>query len=280
MGRALLMHSKGLQMHKKQYTLWVNVHSWPISAQFLSLIFGCMFRISLRKLISLFALVLVGLSSFGQLTNFHHFDVRKFNLGFTMGLNVARFDMTNQINQRDPNTKSLLLDVEPVSKPGIYLGLVTNFKVINNIDVRFLPSVSLEQRDFDFIFDPGTTRDSVAVVRKSIEASNLNLPLVVKFKTDYYKRVRVYVAGGIQASFNLNSNKKVLNDPDLLKTQTTDFAFVGCFGIDLYGERLKLSPEFRFTRGLVNIYEPINTRFPRAISDLFSQLLVFTINFE
>lgn len=239
-----------------------------------------MFAISLRKLFSLFALVSVGLSASGQLASFHHFDIRKFNLGFTMGLNVARFDMTNQINQKDPQTKAFLKDVEPVAKPGIYLGLVTNFKVIDNIDVRFLPSVSLEQRDFDFIFDPSTTRDSVAIVRKSIEASNLNLPLVVKFKTDYYKNVRVYVAGGLQASFNLNSNKKVLNDPDLLKTQTADFAFVGCFGIDLYGERLKLSPEFRITRGLVNIYEPINTRFPSAISDLFSQLLVFTINFE
>jgi hypothetical protein len=85
---------------------------------------------------------------------------------------------------------------------------------------------------------------------------------------------------GLQASFNLNSNKKVLNDPDLLKTQTTDIAFVGAIGVDLYGERLKLSPEFRFTRGLINIYEPINTRFPRAISDLFSQLFVFTLNFE
>lgn len=240
-----------------------------------------MFNVHSRKVVSVFAftlLIICGVQA--QQAKFHPFDIRKFNLGFTMGLNVARFDMTNQINQKDPSTKALLKDVEMVAKPGIYLGLVTNFKLHNNIDLRFLPSVSLEQRDFDFIFDPTTTVNNVEITRKSIEASNLNLPIVFKFKSDYYNRVRVYVMGGMQASFNLNSNKKVLNDPDLLKTQTTDIAVVAAFGVDLYGERLKLSPEFRFTRGIINIYEPINTRFPRAISDLFSQCLVFTLNFE
>jgi hypothetical protein len=209
----------------------------------------------------------------------HHFDIRKMNLGFTMGLAVAGYDMTDQINQTDPATGWVLKSVDVVRKPGIYLGLISSLKLSNNFDFRFLPSVSLEERDFIFHMD-STINLSPPIVRKKIETSNLNMPFLIKFKSNYYKRTRLFLQMGIQPSFNLSSNRKVKNDPDLLKTQGFDVAYVASFGIDLYGERLKLSPEIRFTRGMRNLYVNDRTRFPFAISDLFSQLLVFNINFE
>jgi len=212
----------------------------------------------------------------------HHFDLRKVNLGFTMGLSYGGYDMTSQINQTDPRTGRLLRRVELVRKPGIYLGLITNFKISNNFDLRFLPAVSLEERDFNFYFDTTATaiRDDEPLVTKKIEASNLVLPVLVKFKSNYYRFTRVYVQFGIQPTINLASTKKVANDPELLKTEKFDVAIVSSFGIDLYGEKLKLSPELRFTRGLRNLYVEDNTVFPKAISDLFSQLLTININFE
>lgn len=215
-----------------------------------------------------------------QAQRMHHFDIRPFNLGFTMGLNVAGYDMTSQINQFDAQTGWTVKRVEMVRKPGIYLGLISNLKLHDNIDFRFLPSVSLEERDFLFHMDTSAARAVEPIVRKKIEASYLNLPIVLKFKSNYYKRVRVWTQLGIQPSVNLASNKKVKNDPELLKIQPFDVAAFASIGVDLYGERLKLSPEFRFTRGLRNIYVPDRTRFPRAISDLFTQVLVFNINFE
>jgi hypothetical protein len=215
---------------------------------------------------------------FGQ--RMHHFDVRKFNLGFTMGLNVAGYNMTVQNNQYDEQSNQLLKSVDLVRKPGIYLGLITNLKLHNNIDVRFLPAVSLEERDFLFHIDTSFSGYGEPLVRKKIEASYLNLPVVIKFKSNYYNRVRVYTQFGIQPGFNLSSNKKVKNDLDLLKIQGTDVSFFASFGVDLYGERLKLSPEIRFTSGLRNLYVSDRTRFPFAISDLLSQVLVFNINFE
>jgi hypothetical protein len=196
-----------------------------------------------------------------------------------MGLAMASYDMTSQINQADPSTGRVVQQVRLINKPGIYLGLITNLKLADHWDVRFMPSVSLEERDFDFYFDT-TTTNQAPVVRKKIESSNLNLPFTIKFKSDFYKNTRVWVQFGIQPSFNLASSKKVRNDPELLKTQSFDNSIVASVGIDLYGEKLKLSPELRFSRGLTNIYVPDRTRYPRAISDLFSQLLCFNINFE
>jgi len=188
--------------------------------------------------------------------------------------------MTSQINQVDPRSGRLLYRVELVRKPGIYLGLISNLKLTNNFDIRFMPSVSLEERDFNFYFDSTTTFNGESLVTKKIEASNLNLPILLKFKSNYYRFTRVYVMLGIQPTINLASTKKVANDPELLKTERFDVAVVASFGVDLYGEKLKLSPELRFTRGLRNLYVEDNTVFPKAISDLFSQLLTLNINFE
>lgn len=209
----------------------------------------------------------------------HYFDQRPFNLGFTMGMCLAHYDMTAQTNQFDQSTGKVVRSVQLVPKPGVYLGLITNLNLADHWDVRFMPSVSLEERDFLFYLD-STTTNTEPVVRKKIESSNLNMPLAIKFKSDFHKNMRVWVMAGIQPSWNLASSKKVRNDPDLLKVNNLDIQYLASVGIDLYGERLKLSPELRFTRGLKNIYIPERTRFPRAISDLFSQLLVLNINFE
>jgi hypothetical protein len=238
-----------------------------------------MLIVSARKVIFVTSLLLLVAALTLQAQTTHYFDQRPFNLGFTMGLGVASYDMSSQTNQVDPSTGRVVTRVDMIPKPGIYLGLITNMKLADHWDVRFMPSVSLEERDFLFYFD-STTTNTDPVIRKKIESSNLNLPLTVKFKSDYYKNTRVWIQFGIQPSFNLASSKKVRNDPDLLKTQSFDLAYVASVGIDLYGEKLKLSPELRFTRGIGNIYVPDRTRYPRAIIDLFSQLLVFNINFE
>lgn len=233
----------------------------------------------MRRIIHLGLLLLLCGSGTLSAQRMHHFDVRDFNLGFTMGLNLAGYDMTAHPNQFDERTGRHLRQVQLIRKPGIYLGLITNLKLADNFDLRFLPSVSLEERDFEFYFDP-ETNNGETVVRKKIEASNLNLPIVIKFKSDYNNRMRVWFQLGVQPSFNLASNKKVRNDPELLKTQNFDVAGFASVGVDLYGEKLKLSPELRFTRGFYNIYVEDRTVFPKAITDLFSQLLVFNINFE
>lgn len=225
----------------------------------------------------LFFLLIFGASKAQKM---HHFDLRPLNLGFTMGLSYGGYNMTSQINQVDPRTGRLLRRVELVRKPGIYLGLISNLKLTNNFDLRFMPAVSLEERDFNFYFDSTTTFNNESLVTKKIEASNLVLPLFLRFKSNYYRFTRVYVQFGIQPTVNLASTKKVQNDPELLKTEKFDVAFVASFGVDLYGEKLKLSPELRFARGLRNLYVEDNTVFPKAISDLFSQLLTLNINFE
>ncbi|MEO0470211.1 MAG: porin family protein [Bacteroidota bacterium] len=210
---------------------------------------------------------------FAQSYGTHPFDFKRFNLGFQMGLNQNRYNLKDQIQICEDGI--CLEQINMIPKVGMTLGMITNYNLHDQVSLRFIPSVSLEQRDFDYFFD-----DSPQPVIRKIEAAYFNMPFMVQFKTKYYKRSRIFVNLGAQVGLNLNSNKKVLDDPDLLKIKKQDFSLVIGGGINLYGDRIKLSPEIRYTAGLTNVYVPENTTHATAISQLFSQVLAFIVNFE
>jgi hypothetical protein len=163
------------------------------------------------------------------------------------------------------------------NRPGLKLGLITNYNYNDQISLRFIPAVSLEQRDFGFFFeDEGAFSETL----RSVNTSYLDLPLFLQVKTKYYKRYRIYLLTGPQFSINFSNTKKVQNDPNLLKIQSQDIAWTIGWGMQLYGDRLKLSPEIRYSMGLTNIFVPEFTSHAQAISQLFTQQLVFCVNFE
>lgn len=225
---------------------------------------------------TLLALLFIGLfpQLFAQKYGRHPFDSKNFNLGFLIGLNYNSYNLNEQINILDEG--KLLEQIALRPKMGLTLGMISNLRLgTDHVSLRFIPSISLEQRDFDYFFAGDTT----ATVRK-IEASYLNLPFLFQFKTKMYKRTRLYVLAGPQLGFNLASNKKVRDDPNLLKIKTEDVSLVLGIGLNLYGDRIKLSPELRYSIGLINIYEPLYTSHAYAIGRLMSQVLTLNINFE
>ena len=208
----------------------------------------------------------------------HPFDFKSFNLGFLMGLNYNAYNLKEQINVLDEGI--LLKQIEVIPRPGLSLGMITNFNLHKNISFRFIPTISLEQRNFNYHFATNNEAvDSLGDVRK-IEASYLNLPFLFQFKSNYYEKTRLYVLSGMQLGINLASNKRVRDDPSLLKITTQDVSLVFGVGMNLYGDRIKLSPEIRYSLGLFNIYEPGFTSHSAAISRLSSQVLMLVINFE
>ncbi|WNJ19567.1 porin family protein [Pontibacter sp. G13] len=206
----------------------------------------------------------------------HRFDQSRFNLGFLVGMAYNSYNLNEEILVEDDGI--LLKRIELVPKYGIRLGLITNFKINKRVAFRFIPSVSLEERDFNYVFQGSGNLDSTAI--RKISTTYFNLPLLVQIKTGYYKRTRFYVMTGIQPSINLQSTKKVVNNLDLLKISDFDLALVFGAGLNLYGDKVKLSPEIYYSLGLIDIYEPQFTTHANAIQRLSTQTLSLVINFE
>lgn len=232
--------------------------------------FGNMFYVHFKK-ISFIFLLFIGFQLFAQ--DNKHYDWRKFNLGFTMGMNysMVRMDYADlENNPRRPGLKDIV--VKPI--PGINLGMISNLRIVDMLDLRFIPSVSLQQRNFNYKLN----KDSTFLRR--LEAAYLDLPLLIKFKSQFWRNHRVYVMGGGKFSWNLSSDKKVKDDPDILKTDKYDHSVVVAFGVDIYGDRVKLSPEISYAFGLPNIYNAENTSYGNNILRIRTHMLLFSLNFE
>ncbi len=234
----------------------------------------------MNRLIGL-SFLLLGLSSSGiaQTYGKHPFDSKKFHLGFQMGFNWNGYTLNEQIRVFD---KGVWLDqIEVIPRWGMSFAMISNFNLTDYAALRIVPGISLEQRDFNYYFeDAREPMDSVSPILRKIEAAYFNIPVMMQWRTKYWNRTRLYVLTGAQIGFNLQSDKKVQDDPNRLKINNQDISLVVGTGFNLYGDRLKLSPEIRYTFGLLNIYEPLNTTHATAISSLFSQVLTISVNFE
>jgi len=202
-----------------------------------------------------------------------YYDLRTFNLGFNMGANYSQVKIHyNQLQYSDPNaTGPSFVKIEGI--PGINLGLIMNKKLHKYFDLRCIPSVSLQQRNIYFVL-----RDTT--LKRRLEASYLYFPLLLKYKSQFYKGYRVYVLAGGQAGINLASDKRVRDNPELIRTERLDFQWVAGVGMDLYLDKVKLSPELTYSLGVRNIYDPTGTRYGYVIKSLHMQTLTFNLHFE
>ncbi len=228
-----------------------------------------------------FSILLLGLLShgYGQTYGRHPFDSKKFHLGFQMGLNYNAYNLKEQIRVYE---NGVWLDrIEVVPRVGMSFAMISNFNLRDYAALRIVPGISLEQRDFNFYFeDSSPPLDTLDPIVRKIEAAYFNIPVMMQWRTKYWNRTRLYVLTGAQLGFNLQSDKRVLDDRNRLKINTQDLSLVVAIGYNLYGDRLKLSPELRYSFGLLDIFERTNTTHAAAISQLYSQVLTLSINFE
>ena len=216
--------------------------------------------------------------------NNRHYDLRKFNLGFLMGLNIADVKIKYNNLKTNYDKPGDLAEIDALASPGITLGMITNTKIIPHFDFRFIPSISLQQRNFNYHFaghqkiSPFQYQDSI--VKKRLESANLDLPAMVRFRSGFYKNYRVYVMTGMKYSINLASDKRSRDDPNIIKIDKRDWSWEVAAGIEIYGDRVKLTPEIRYSLGLRNVYSPENTDFGDRITRMNTQTILISLNFE
>lgn len=188
-------------------------------------------------------------------------------------MNIAHVKFEYGDLQYSRRRRDGLRDIDARIAPGFFIGLISNVKLHSNWDFRFIPSVSLTQRNFVY-----QVRDSI--FRRKLEASYLDLPLFIKWKSDLYQNYRMYVMAGPMLSVNLVSDRDVRDNPNVIKIDRVDYSINVAWGMDLYGDRVKLSPEIRYSLGLRNVIVGENTLYGKNITSLNVQSITICLNFE
>ncbi len=186
-----------------------------------------------------------------------------------------------------PVTSGNLSFVQSTWTPGFVLGLLANFRLSDNLDIRFTPGVNFSDRNLYFGYESLTfTGTNYAnPVIKVVSSTYLDFPLLLKFKSDRKRNIRSYLIGGLQYSYDIIPKKKtedagLTEIAKLVKIQKNGLSYRVGLGLDLYYEYFKMSPEISVTNSLVNVLTAEHHVFSRPIKSLYPTSIQLSLYFE
>ena len=225
-----------------------------------------------NKIKLLFGVLVLAMNLSAQ-SNLEQYDNKVLHFGFTLSTNSGRL----QINR---NTSAFAMDtlksVNQTAFPGIGLGAITNLHLGSNFDLRLLfPSISFVQRNLNYQFENSKKTTE-------IESAYCDASLLLKFKSDRRKNVRVYVIGGLRASYDLASttdqDRSVTKPVVSLNAFTTGYEFGA--GLDVYFEYFKFSPEIKFCNSFNSAMYKDGYIYTDLLQGLTPQLVQISLHFE
>ena len=213
-----------------------------------------------------------------KMENLPNFDLRRFHFGFLLSYNVS--DLVVKLDPEAPFRDSLLV-LDHLRQPGFNLGIVASLNMTDNMSLRFLPTLSFQERQLQYLFRTSTGR--YVGYTKPVESTYLEFPLLVKLRSDRINNFAVYLLGGGKFGIDMASQKDVnqaLDDEIVIKLQKYDYAAEVGGGFDFFLPYFKFGIELKTAFGLTNALINDETRFSRPLESLRTRAFVLTFTFE
>lgn len=233
-----------------------------------------------RKEVTLFGifwfLFLSGFQSYAQRASLYtvhqpNYDERPLHYGFFLAGNYTKFN--RGYSQAFINGTDTTFAISPKGAPGFGLGFIANYIINRHFEIRVLPSAAFYERSIEYLFAKGTTGE------QRIESTFLELPVLLKFRSNRRGNVRMYMVGGFKPSVEIGSNKKERTQ-DRLRTDNMDVTVEYGMGFDLFYSFVKVSPELRFSHGLRNMLITDASPYSKGLEKLTSHTVSLYLFFE
>lgn len=201
-------------------------------------------------------------------------DDRAIHFGFCLGLNSMSFEVR-------PSFQNYLKDslLADVGKPGtgFHIQVISNYRLGNYFDLRFLPGVAFGQRQLNFYKNNQLVSD-----KHKLESNFLEFPLLLKYKAKRLNNVRPYVITGANVRYDL---AKTFSEDDgvYIDLKNLDVYYEAGTGIDFYMPYFKMSIELKLSYGLTNALNKRSTgqpEFQNSIEKLNSKIWMLSFHFE
>lgn len=234
--------------------------------------------------IMLFVLFVPVISQEVNVPNRYKQDEYAIHFGFCLGLNMMNFKVTPDLSSY---RKDSLMPSVTNPSPGFNIQIISNYRLGEYLDLRFLPGIAFGQRTLDYYNNKGLLVNS----KHQLESNYLEFPLLLKYKAKRKTNIRPYVVTGLNCRYDLAHN---YNEDQQVYLDLKRFGYyyeVGS-GIDFYLEFFKLSVELKFSYGFNDILKRrsnipnddgsgINPHsFQNAIQRLGSTLTMLSFHFE
>ncbi len=174
-----------------------------------------------------------------KIKNIENFDKKIVSWGFYLGLNSYDY----QFNYEE-DLKEILVE----TSLGFSVGLVSNLRINDHLDLRFEPGLFITTRNiqYDPTYFNGLEFNDADLLRE-VKSTYVHFPLLLKVSTKRLNNFKPFVIGGLSMALNLSSNE---NNPDdnaagqFRTTKNVLFYELG-IGVDFYNQWFKFTPSIR-----------------------------------
>ncbi|MCP3929933.1 MAG: PorT family protein [Bacteroidetes bacterium] len=240
---------------------------------------GHLLYIHWRKVV--FSILLTGIflgSSFAQTAkgnyNFLDFQQKPYYFGITLAMNTSNYNIfrSKEFIQNDS-----IINIESITGPGFNLGIVTNLKIGNYFDFRFLPTLSFAERNIRY----GRDSKIAPLSKRKIESVFVEMPFHVRYKSQPFKDMRLFVIAGVKYSFDVASDSRTRQADTLVKVSPTDFQLETGAGIQIFFPYFIFSPEIKISHGIGNtlLYDG-NLEESTVLEKILSRTFTLSFHFE
>jgi hypothetical protein len=214
-------------------------------------------------------------------------DQNDLSFGFTFSYVSSNFKIVKKPDWRnpyfDPATNQKITDslnsISSAPSTGFVIGFITRYRITDHLEARITPSLVFADRSLSYTYV--TPSENVI---KQVQSTTVDLPLLLKLKSDRIGDIRAYIIGGVKYSEAIgskrNSDATLSLQNKLVKNVSGFGSYEVGMGCDIYFEFFKLSPEIKLSNSMGNVLLPENHPFSSPISKLSLHTIMFSLYFE
>lgn len=215
-----------------------------------------------------------------RLENYKNFDKPLMQFGVQLGMNNAGF---NLIPTKDAFSAYGYRSIQAKSQPGMTIGMLTSIKLGSPVlRFRIIPTFSFQERVINYYSSPTTENGKEIFNEERVNSSNVDLPMLLQFRTLRYGNFTSYFIGGGQYSIDLQSTAdKTQNTVDpFIKLQKKYWMGQAGIGVEFFAEYFKFGMEIKYSQGFHNVLIQDNSAVSNPLQSLRNNAWIFTITFE
>ncbi|MFM9986123.1 MAG: outer membrane beta-barrel protein [Flavobacteriales bacterium] len=210
--------------------------------------------------------------------NLGNFDNRMYHFGFLLSYNQSSFFIDYK---PDFTFQDSLLGIDNVPQAGFNLALLASFNPIKNVNLRFIPGLSFQDRglNYRFLKSDGTTETFL----KRTESVWLEFPLLLKLRTNRVNNFSAYALIGGKLGLDMQSQKDVSSAVAgniVVKLQDRDASIDAGGGFDFFLPYFKFGIELKTAFGMKDVLIHEVNQFADPIARLRTRTFVLSFTFE
>ncbi len=228
--------------------------------------------------------------------NLPYYDNAPYHFGFVLGINQMFFALNHSEDfqyrtfnsDESPDTNSdeaMLLGIESNPNFGFNIGIISNLRLGEYFDLRFIPSLAFGERDLSYRIESRKNTSQTwdtNYISKPIQSTFVEFPLLVRYKSLRMNNFRSYLIGGAKYSLDLISDarRQSKTNETIVKLNRNDFYLELGVGFDFYTEYFKFGTEIKMSYGLKDLLRKEGNIYTEGLNSIHSKIFILSFTFE